>query len=165
MRDGGSGVIFYLYLVLKPTIFFILLLVGVSSKVQANLDSLWSVWSDTAQQDTLRLQAINTIAREIYLNSKPDSSLHLAGMQYDLADATVIKNGWHKIKIEKLHPNPHHANVIDLLKISFPTIEFFLDKLVLEIHVFVLDTEQKAPEIGGFVFLSVFPTKLIRKSV
>jgi len=49
------------------------------------------VWNDTAQQDTLRLEAIKTIARKIYLNSKPDSSLHLAGLQYDLANATGNK--------------------------------------------------------------------------
>ena len=32
-----------------------------------NLDSLWGVWNDTAVSDTSRLNAIETIARDVYL--------------------------------------------------------------------------------------------------
>jgi len=51
-----------------------------------NLDSLWGVWNDKSQPDTNRLNAIDKIVWEGYLNSKPDSALFFAGLMYELAE-------------------------------------------------------------------------------
>ncbi len=51
---------------------------------QINQDSLMSIWQDTAQEDTVRLAAIQKIAWDM-VNKKPDSSLILAKMQLDFA--------------------------------------------------------------------------------
>ena len=52
---------------------------------QVNLDSLWSVWNDTLQEDTSRLNAIDKLAWDGYLYSNPDSAYLLAQLQYDFA--------------------------------------------------------------------------------
>ncbi|MCB0782196.1 MAG: hypothetical protein KDC03_22140, partial [Flavobacteriales bacterium] len=50
-----------------------------------NFDSLWSIWSDPANADTVRLKAMQRIAWEGYLFSDPDSAYHFAQLEYDLA--------------------------------------------------------------------------------
>ena len=50
-----------------------------------NLDSLWNVWKDNTQADTMRLKAIHTIAWDGYLFSQPDSAFYFAKKQYGYA--------------------------------------------------------------------------------
>ena len=57
----------------------------VKPNAQVNLDSLWSVWNDTLQEDTNRLNAINKLAWDGYLYSNPDSAYLLAQLEYDFA--------------------------------------------------------------------------------
>ena len=57
-----------------------------------NLDSLWGVWNDKAQHDTMRLKAMQEISWEGYLFSQPDSSFYLAGLQLNLAEETGNKH-------------------------------------------------------------------------
>ena len=50
-----------------------------------NLDSLWSVWEDESQPDTVRLKAIKIYAWEGYLFTQADSAYYFAGLFYDFA--------------------------------------------------------------------------------
>src|SRR5690606_5010486 len=56
-----------------------------------NIDSLWNVWQDETRPDTSRLQAIDYIAWDGYLYTKPDSAFYFAQMQYDLAEKKGLK--------------------------------------------------------------------------
>jgi adenylate cyclase len=56
-----------------------------SALPQAQHDSLWSIWSDTSQVDTARLEALHRIIREGYVYEQPDSALHYARMKYAFA--------------------------------------------------------------------------------
>ncbi|HPF90101.1 MAG TPA: tetratricopeptide repeat protein, partial [Flavobacteriales bacterium] len=51
-----------------------------------NLDSLWRVWSDPANSDTVRLKAIQRLAWNGYLFTEPDSAHHLARLEYRFAE-------------------------------------------------------------------------------
>jgi adenylate cyclase len=62
-----------------------------STLPKAEHDSLWAVWSDPAQADTIRLEAIYTLAWDGYLYSQPDSAWYFSQLQYDFASA----NGLH----------------------------------------------------------------------
>lgn len=64
-----------------------LLFTGFNLFAQVNIDSLSSVWQDTSLSNTIRLKAINDIARE-YGQRKPDSAFYFAQLQYDLAKNT-----------------------------------------------------------------------------
>jgi len=55
------------------------------------LDSLFGVWNDVSQTDSIRLNALGTIARNGFLFSKPDSAFYYAQMQYDFASKSGIK--------------------------------------------------------------------------
>ena len=52
------------------------------------MDSLWSVWNDTTQPDTNRLNAMHKIAFDGYLFSKPDSAFYYASYEYEFAKST-----------------------------------------------------------------------------
>lgn len=55
---------------------------------QANLDSIWGVWENSANHDTVRLNAIYDYIVNGYIYSDPDSAAYFAQMQYDFARAT-----------------------------------------------------------------------------
>jgi CHAT domain-containing protein/Tfp pilus assembly protein PilF len=55
---------------------------------KVNLDSLWGVWDDPDQNDTNKLEAIQTLAWNGYLFNKPDSAFLVAQLQYDYAKET-----------------------------------------------------------------------------
>lgn len=59
------------------------------SAQQSNLDSLWAVWSDTGQPDTLRLQAIYNFTWDGYL-SPTNRILHFTSVNCN----TI----WQKVK-------------------------------------------------------------------
>ena len=66
--------------------FFIVINISHSSIAQVNIDSLWSVWEDTSQEDTIRLNCINSVIRKVYLFTQPDTAFQLAQLQYDFAE-------------------------------------------------------------------------------
>lgn len=49
-------------------------------------DSLWTVWNNEAEADTLRLQALQRIAWHGYLFSQPDSAYYFASLHYGFAE-------------------------------------------------------------------------------
>lgn len=55
-------------------------------------DSVWNVWTDKSQHDTIRLEAIKKYAWDGYLFSLPDSAFHFAQLQYDFASLKGLKN-------------------------------------------------------------------------
>ena len=65
-------------------IFFLLLCF--SPKAQTDQNSLWALWGDDRQHDTIRLQAMNDLLWKFYLFSKPDSAFLLAQLEYDFAE-------------------------------------------------------------------------------
>ena len=60
-------------------------------KAQANIDSLWGIWSDTSVAITDRLDAIYNIAWDGFLFSQPDSAFSLAQLQFELAQKNEQK--------------------------------------------------------------------------
>jgi len=69
-------------------------MIGVQQQISAqriNKDSLWSVWIDSTQKDSLRLEALHTIAGYGYLFTKPDSAYYYAQMEYDYAKSKGLK--------------------------------------------------------------------------
>ena len=58
---------------------------------QTGLDSLWNVWNDPNQPDTIRLEAMHKIARYGYLYSQPDSAFYFAQLGYDFAESKGLK--------------------------------------------------------------------------
>ena len=69
----------------KNLLLFLFLFMGYSSTSQLN-DSLWSIWNDNTQHDTVRLKAIEVIANN-YLKTHPDSAFYFAQLQYELAES------------------------------------------------------------------------------
>jgi class 3 adenylate cyclase/tetratricopeptide (TPR) repeat protein len=53
---------------------------------QQNLDSLWTVWEDETQKDSLRLAALREFIWTGYLFSDLDSAFHFAEIQYAFAE-------------------------------------------------------------------------------
>jgi tetratricopeptide (TPR) repeat protein len=49
-------------------------------------DSLWTVWNNEAETDSVRLKAIQRIAWHGYLFSQPDSAYYYATLQYNFAE-------------------------------------------------------------------------------
>ena len=69
-------------------IFFI---IPLTLKAQVNLDSLWGIWNDTSQPDTVRFRTMSDLSWDGYLFSDPDSSYLLAGMLYNQAKSKGLK--------------------------------------------------------------------------
>jgi tetratricopeptide (TPR) repeat protein len=78
---------------MKNVIYILTIILGssLSLSAQVNLDSLWTVWNDPNQSDTVRLQAIEKISKDGYLFSQPDSAYHFAQQQYDYAKSKGLK--------------------------------------------------------------------------
>ena len=64
---------------------------GQSSLLPKIADSLWNVWNDKTQHDTIRLQAIKKYAWDGYLFAKPDSAFYYSQLQYDFAKNKGLK--------------------------------------------------------------------------
>ncbi len=69
------------------TVTCILLCIGINALCQVNLDSLRTVWNNQSLADTIRLQAVDKIAREAYAESQNDSAYYFAQLQYDFAES------------------------------------------------------------------------------
>ena len=61
-----------------------------SAQVLANTDSLWNVWQNSQNHDTVRLEAIKKYLWDQYMYSNPDSALVIAELQLKFAEK--IKN-------------------------------------------------------------------------
>ncbi len=64
---------------------FVIISLTKQTNAQVNIDSLWSVWNDTSQKDTVRLTCINNIIRKVYLFTQPATAFKMAQLQYDFA--------------------------------------------------------------------------------
>lgn len=73
------------------SIIVIILNSGLSLAAQVNLDSLWMVWNDKNQPDTVRLKAIADFTIDGYLYSQADSAYYFAQLQYDYAKSQGLK--------------------------------------------------------------------------
>lgn len=62
-----------------------ILFCGQTSFGQVNLDSMFAIWNDPNQPDTIRLLAMHDIAWEGYLFTQPDSAFYYAQLEYDFA--------------------------------------------------------------------------------
>lgn len=63
---------------------------GVSpSFAQINTDSLWNIWQDSENNDSVRLDALRIMGNEGFLMANPDSSFQLGQIKFDFAQ---IKN-------------------------------------------------------------------------
>lgn len=56
------------------------------AQAQANLDSLWNVWQDEGQPDTVRARALGRYAWSKYLYQQPDSAEYYGQLMYDFAE-------------------------------------------------------------------------------
>jgi len=70
---------------MRNTLRFALLLISFSHLDAQDLDSLYSVWGDPAQSDSLRVDAYVAYLRDAYLFSKPDTVEILAEALHDFA--------------------------------------------------------------------------------
>jgi tetratricopeptide (TPR) repeat protein len=72
---------------IKVILLFLLLNFSGSKLVWASdqLDSLWNIWADESQSDSLRLRAIKKYTWDGFLFTQPDSAYYFAGLHYDFA--------------------------------------------------------------------------------
>ena len=57
------------------------------SLAQNNQDSLWSIWNDTQQYDTVRIKALDQYINATYIPDQPDSAIYLAEKQLQMAES------------------------------------------------------------------------------
>lgn len=81
---------------IRFSIIFILIFTSVKGVAQSSLpakiaDSLWNVWADKTQHDTIRLESIKKYAWDGYLFSMPDSAFYYAQLQYNYAVSKKLK--------------------------------------------------------------------------
>jgi len=70
---------------------FLLLFFGSALYGQTNPDSLYSVWQDDTRAEADRLNALNDYILCKYLYSNPDTSIYLAGLQYEMAQSAGLQ--------------------------------------------------------------------------
>ncbi len=77
---------------------FVFLLISISTfsqnrdpDFQKQLDSLFAVWEDVNQKDTIRLKAFKKYIWDGYLFTQPDSAVYFAQLQYDFAQEKDLK--------------------------------------------------------------------------
>lgn len=101
---------------MKKILFICLLGLSIPSIGQVNIDSLWIVWNDPNQQDTIRLEAIQNFAWDSYLFSQPDSAFYFAQLGYDFAKEKELKDQMAKILNimgVSFYVQGNYANAID----------------------------------------------------
>ena len=87
----------------KAILLFFFLFLEFFANAQVNIDSLRTVWEDENQADTTRLNALNTLAKDGYLYSQPDSAYFFAQLQYEFAKKRGFK--LHEAKALKTQGN------------------------------------------------------------
>ena len=68
---------------IKKIIVFLFVFFGLSLSAKTDIDSLLKVWNNSSVEDTIRLQALKTIAWDGYLRSNPDSTFYYAQLMID----------------------------------------------------------------------------------
>lgn len=58
---------------------------------QINSDSLWRIWKDINQPDTVRLKALHSLAADVYIFADADSSAVLSKLEYNYAEKKKLK--------------------------------------------------------------------------
>ena len=77
---------------MKRLLYIFLFFSSLHGIAQVNLDSLWTVWGDAKQLDTIRLQAMQRICLQGYLYSKPDTAEILGK---EMEEFAILKNEKH----------------------------------------------------------------------
>ncbi len=75
-----------MYSMRKIGLISVIFLIGNASFAQQNLDSIWTIWQDETNEDSLRLKAIKEYTWNKYLFKQPDSGFHYSQLMYDLAE-------------------------------------------------------------------------------
>ncbi|HEY0031480.1 MAG TPA: tetratricopeptide repeat protein [Bacteroidia bacterium] len=70
---------------MKRIIYLLFFLCSFEGMSQVNIDSLWKVWNNTANPDTVRLEAMGIISFDGYIYSNSDSAFYCAQLQYNFA--------------------------------------------------------------------------------
>lgn len=73
--------------------FIILFCTSNVTNAQTNLDSLWQVWEDESQPDSVRMLSINTYSWYGYLFTQPDSAHYFSQLGYDFGKETHEEKG------------------------------------------------------------------------
>ncbi len=76
---------------MKKLFSIFLLLSFLTGSSQVKFDSLWGVWNNKTLDDTVRLAAIQEIAWNGFLYTKPDSTFYCAQLAYDFAKSKGLK--------------------------------------------------------------------------
>lgn len=85
---------------MKTLLTHLILLVAANGLV-ANTDSLWTIWNDPSNADTVRIKAMADIVWDGFLYSDPDSAFVLAGMQLAVAESNQDKR-WEAMSLNLL---------------------------------------------------------------
>ena len=112
-------------------LFTSIILFAQTAHSQVNIDSLMTVWNDTSQPDTIRLDAMNKIAWDGYLFSQPDSAFYFAQQEYDFAKSKGLKNKIAdalNIQGSSFYIQDDYANAIDYYTRSLSIREEIGDK-------------------------------------
>ncbi|MFI5203359.1 MAG: tetratricopeptide repeat protein [Flavobacteriales bacterium] len=73
---------------MKKLFFLLFILFSFHGRAQLNKDSLYSVWKDEKQTDSVRLMAMWFLCYDCFLFNNPDTSYKLAQQMYDFAKKT-----------------------------------------------------------------------------
>jgi len=76
---------------MKKLFFTCFLFFSIPSMAQVNVDSLWAVWNDPTQHDTIRLKAMNKMVWGGYLFSQTDSALFYTQHYFRFAEEKGLK--------------------------------------------------------------------------
>ncbi|MBE0661844.1 MAG: tetratricopeptide repeat protein [Bacteroidales bacterium] len=77
-------------------LFYVWLFLPLIANAQSNLpsqtaDSLWQVWQDETQSDSIRLKALDTFIWRKYLFTQPDSAFYYAQLEFEYAKSRGLK--------------------------------------------------------------------------
>ncbi|MFK5855442.1 MAG: tetratricopeptide repeat protein [Bacteroidota bacterium] len=70
---------------------FVFVLLSINIYAQVNLDSLWSIWKNESQEDTIRLKALDDFILHGYIVTSNDSAFHYAQIQFEFANEKGLK--------------------------------------------------------------------------
>jgi len=68
-----------------------MVLLSINLNAQVNLDSLWSVWTDEAKEDTIRLKALDDFIFNGFIKKQNDSASYYAQIQFEFAEEKGLK--------------------------------------------------------------------------
>ncbi|MGB6035615.1 MAG: hypothetical protein WBG42_05060, partial [Cryomorphaceae bacterium] len=71
---------------MKRNLFALFLLATIAGQGQTYLDSLYGIWQDETQTDSIRIDAFKTYIWDGYLYSQPDSALVLTKAMVDFGE-------------------------------------------------------------------------------